>query len=47
MTERVGGVGREGIGPCIRRTLIEPGALAPAYQDNAAKLRDTLCAISR
>ncbi|KYQ57950.1 hypothetical protein ALC60_02999 [Trachymyrmex zeteki] len=42
MTERVGGVGREGIGPCIRRTLIEPGALAPAYQDNAAKLRDTL-----
>ncbi|KYN34286.1 hypothetical protein ALC56_11393 [Trachymyrmex septentrionalis] len=43
MTERVGGIGREGIGPsCIRRTLIEPGALAPAYQDNAVKLRDAL-----
>ncbi|KYN00088.1 hypothetical protein ALC62_09150, partial [Cyphomyrmex costatus] len=43
-------VGREeeGIGPCIGRTLIEPGALAPAYQDNAAKLRDALgyCEVS-
>lgn len=32
---------------CIGRTLIEPGALAPAYQDNTAKLRDAPCTISR